>query len=140
MVSREGKPDRLVLGALLFDAVLLVVIELLFLPAYLGGVPFPITTAVAAVTTPLLVSEAARLSRRRGVAAAPLVVWFVAVFVFGLVGPGGDMLLLAGDWRTYLFLAAGALPGALMLGIVQARQGAEPVGAPKSPAEVPDRR
>ncbi|RCW42771.1 hypothetical protein DFQ14_10827 [Halopolyspora algeriensis] len=120
----EVRLDRVVLGALLLDAVLLAMLELLFLPSYLGGVPFPITAAVAAVTTPLLVSEAGRLSPRRGVAAAPLIVWFGTVFVFGLFGPGGDVLLLAGDWRTYLFLAGGALPGALMLGIVQARQGA----------------
>lgn len=126
----SGEPgfDRVVFGALLLDAVLLAMIEMLFLPSYLGGVQFPITTAVAAVTTPLLISEAGRLSRRRGVAAAPLIAWFGTVFVFGLLGPGGDMLLPAGDWRTYLFLAAGALPGALMLGNVQARRSAEPVG------------
>lgn len=113
--------DRLAIGFLLLDAVLLAVLELLFLPSYIGDVQFPITTALAAVTTPLLVSQAGRLSRRRGVAAAPLVVWFVTVFVFGVFGPGGDMVLLQ-DWRTYLLLAVGTLPSAVMLGIVQARQ------------------
>lgn len=119
--------DRVTIGVLLLDAVLLAVIELLFLPSYLGGVQFPITMAVAAVTTPLLVSEAARLSTARGVAVAPLLAWFLTVFAFGAFGPGGDVLLLAGDWRTYLFLAAGALPSALMLGIVQARRGVDAV-------------
>lgn len=114
--------DRVTIGVLLLDAVLLAIVELLFLPAYLGDVQFPITTAVAAVTTPLLVSEAARWSPHRSVALAPLLVWFATVFVFGVFGPGGDVLLLAQDWRTYLFLAAGTLPSALMLGAVQARQ------------------
>ncbi|MDR7302815.1 hypothetical protein [Haloactinomyces albus] len=127
MTSRGRVLDRVVIGFLLLDAVLLAVLELLFLPSYLGDMPFPSTTALAAVTTPLLVAQAGKLSRRRGVAAAPLVAWFVTVFVFGLAGPGGDVLLLANDWRTYLFLAAGAIPGALMLGIVQGRRGVEPV-------------
>lgn len=120
--------DRLTIGFLLLDAVLLAVVELLFLPSYLGDVQFPITTAVAAVTTPLLVSEAGRLSSRRAVAPAPLLVWFATVFVFGIFGPGGDVVLLAQDWRTYLFLAAGTVPSALMLGVVQARQNVRTTG------------
>ncbi len=123
--------DRIAIGALLLDAVLLAILELLFLPSYIGQVQFPITTAVAAVTTPLLVSQAARLSSRPGVAAAPLIVWFVALFVFGAFGPGGDVLLLGGDWRTYLLLGAGAVPGALMLGVVRGRQTIEGVGGPR---------
>lgn len=114
---------RVVFGFLLLDAVLLAVIELLFLPLYLGGVPFPITAAVAAVTTPLLVSEAARLSSRRGVAAAPFVVWLITLFVFGVFGPGGDMVLSGNDWRSFLLLAAGSLPSVIMLAIVSARAG-----------------
>ncbi|MBA8822926.1 hypothetical protein FHX42_000255 [Saccharopolyspora lacisalsi] len=123
--------DRVTIGALLLDAVLLAILELLFLPSYIGQVQFPITAAVAAVTTPLLVSQAARLSSRPGVVAAPLIVWFVTLFVFGAFGPGGDVLLLGGDWRTYLLLGAGAVPGALMLGIVRGRQTVEGVGSPR---------
>ena len=73
----------MVFGFLLLDAVLLALIELFFLPGYIGTVQFPITAAVAAVTTPLLVAEAARLSPRRRIAGAPLVVWFATVLVFG---------------------------------------------------------
>lgn len=112
----------MVFGFLLLDAVLLAVIELLFLPLYLGGVQFPVTAALAAVTTPLLVSEAARLSSRRG-AAAPFVVWLLTVFVFGVLGPGGDMVLIGNDWRSFLLLGAGSLPSVIMLGIVSARTG-----------------
>lgn len=118
--------DRLVFGLLLVDAVLLAVLELMYLPLRIGSVQFPITAAVAAVTTPLLVSAAGRLSSHRGVAAAPMVVWFVTAFAFGGFGPGGDMVLLGNDWRTLLLLVGGALPSAMMLGIVLARnRGAE---------------
>lgn len=116
--------DRVVFGFLLLDAVLLALLELLFLPLYLGSVPFPITAAVAVVTTPLLVSEAARLSSRRGVAAGPFVVWLLTVFVFGALGPGGDMVLAGNDWRAFLLLGAGSLPSVIMLAIVSARAGA----------------
>lgn len=112
---------RVVFGFLLLDAVLLAVIELLFLPLYLGSVPFPITAAIAGVTTPLLVSEAARLSPRRGAVAAPFVVWLLTVFVFGIFGPGGDMVLIASAWRSFLLLGAGSVPSVIMLGIATAR-------------------
>ena len=115
--------DRVLFGFLLLDAVVLAVVELLYLPLRLGGVQFPITAAVAAVTTPLLVSAAGRLSPRRRVAVAPFAVWFLTVFVFGLFGPGGDIVLI-GDWRALLFIGAGALPSAMMLGVVTARNAA----------------
>jgi hypothetical protein len=120
--------DRVVFGVLLADAVLLAVVELMFLPSYIGGMQFPITAAVAAVTTPLLVSEAGRLAPRRSVAGAPLVVWFGTLLVFGASGPGGDVLLLGNDWRTLLLIGAGALPSAVMLGNVLAREKARTNG------------
>lgn len=121
--------DRLVFGFLLVDAVLLAVLELLYLPLYIGSVQFPIAALVAAATTPLLVSAAGRLSSHRGVAAAPLVVWFVTALAFGGFGPGGDMVLLGNDWRTLLLLVGGALPSAVMLGMVLARNQAAGRGA-----------
>lgn len=112
--------DRLVFAVLLLDALLLAVVELMFLPLYLGDVQFPITAAVAVVTTPLLVAEAGRLSPRRRVAAAPLLVWFVALVVLGIAGPGGDMVLI-NDWRALLLIGGGTLPSAMMLGVVLGR-------------------
>ena len=115
--------DRLVFAFLLVDAVVLAIVEVLFLPLYIGDVPFPITAALAVVTTPLLVVEAGRLAPRRRVAAAPLVVWFAVVFVLGTMGPGGDMVLLGSDWRSLLLIGGGTLPSAMMLGVVLARHG-----------------
>lgn len=119
--------DRLLFALLLLDSVVLAVIELLFLPLRfdgyllpdLGGFPLPITVLLAAVTTPLLVSVASKLTPRLSLAAAPLLVWILALGVFGLAGPGGDLVLIQ-DWRSLLLLAAGALPAAMTLGGVRA--------------------
>lgn len=116
--------DRVLFGFLLLDTVLLALVELFYLPSWIGEVQFPITTAVAAVTTPLLVAACGRLSPRRSVAGAPLVLWFATIFVFGLFGPGGDVMLLGDDWRTLLLVFSGTLPSALMLGIVLGKQAA----------------
>ncbi|WP_019853210.1 hypothetical protein [Actinopolyspora mortivallis] len=113
--------DRVTLAVLVLDAVLLAVLELFFLPSYLGSVQFPVTVAVAVVTNPMLVSLAARFSTGGLAAAAPLVAWFATVFVLGTLGPGGDMLLPAEDWRSYLLIGGGTLPAAAMLGIVRGR-------------------
>lgn len=118
----------LTLAVLVLDAVVLAVVELLFLPLRfdgyllpyaLGGMPLPVSVLVAALTTPWLVSVAGRLSPRMVVAAAPLIGWILAVAVFGMFGPGSDLVLIA-DWRSLLLFACGALPSAIVLGRVLA--------------------
>jgi hypothetical protein len=119
--------DRVLLGVLMLDAVVLAVVQLLFLPLAfdgyllpnLGGLPFPLMPVLAAVTTPWLVATAGRLSPRLLVAAAPLLAWVVTMAGFGMFGPGGDLLLIA-DWRSLLLFACGALPSAIVLGRVLA--------------------
>jgi hypothetical protein len=54
------------------------------------------------------------------VAAVPLVFWVLAIGVFGVAGPGGDVLLPA-DWRSALLLGGGLFPAALVLGRALAR-------------------
>jgi hypothetical protein len=118
----------LTLAVLVVDAVVLAVVELLFLPLRfdgyllpytLGGVSVPVSALVAALTTPWLVRVAGTLSSRVLVAASPLLAWIVAVAVFGMFGPGGDVVLTA-DWRAMLLFACGALPSAIVLGRVLA--------------------
>jgi hypothetical protein len=119
--------DRVLLAVLVLDAVVLAVVELLFLPLAfdgyllpnLHGLPLPLMPAVAALSTPWLVSTAGVLAPRLAVAAAPLLAWIVAIAWFGMFGPGGDLLLVA-DWRSLLLFAAGALPSAIVLGRVLA--------------------
>lgn len=112
--------DRAELVVLLVDAVLLAVLELFLLPLWIGGVPFPVTALLAAVTVPLLVRRAAKLGTGLLVAASPAVVWLLAILVFGLGGPGGDQVLLP-DWRTLVLVGLGLLPAAVVLGSVTAR-------------------
>ncbi len=105
----------LVVLVLMVDAAVLAALELLYLPLHVGGVPFPVTILVAAVTTPWLVRAAARTGGWGGVAAAPLVTWVLCVLGFGVAGPGGDVLLPV-DWRSFVLLASGMFPGAVALG------------------------
>jgi hypothetical protein len=118
----------LVLAVLVVDAVVLAVVELMFLPLRfdgyllpnaLGGLPVPVSALVAAVTTPWLVTVAGTLAPRMLVAAAPLFGWILAVAAVGMFGPGGDLVLIA-DWRSLLLFACGALPSAVVLGKVLA--------------------
>jgi len=119
--------DRVLVAVLMLDAVVLAVVELLFLPLAfdgyllpnLDGLPLPLMPALAAVSTPWLVATAGTLSPRLAVAAAPLFAWIVAMAWFGMFGPGGDLLLTA-DWRSLLLFAGGALPSAIVLGRVLA--------------------
>ncbi|MGH3437529.1 MAG: hypothetical protein ACRDRN_13790 [Sciscionella sp.] len=118
--------DRFEVALLMFDAIVLAVLELFFLMLRFdgtllpqaGGWPFPVTALLAAVTVPLLVRRASRISPRGLVAGAPLYSWLLVVVLLGaLSGPGGDVLLMP-DWRPLLLIAAGLLPGAVALGTV----------------------
>lgn len=116
--------DALLLTFVLLNAVWLAMLELFFLPLYIGSVAAPLSVLVAAVTTPWLVSQAGAVADRIGlsarVAAVPLVLWLATVAGFGLFGPGGDTVLVL-DWRGLALLAAGTVPGALALGLALGR-------------------
>ena len=133
-----GSARVLLLLLLCVEAAVLAVLETMFLPLRfdgtllpkLGDYPFPIMIAVAAVTTPLLVSWAASLSERVLTAASPLLVWFLTMMVFSYFEPGrvtGSVLLLQ-DWRGLLMFAGGALTGAVAVGAVMARNAAHRPG------------
>ncbi|SFP35005.1 hypothetical protein SAMN05421810_102331 [Amycolatopsis arida] len=133
-MTASGAVRFALLALLVLDAVLLSTLELLYLPLRLDGlilprlgdVPFPVTVVLAALTTPLLVTSAARLVHPRA-AIVPLAVWVVTVLSVGLLGPGGDLVLLA-DWRTLLLLAGGVLPAAVALGGTLGRARARTAG------------
>ncbi|GAA0605063.1 hypothetical protein GCM10010174_22250 [Kutzneria viridogrisea] len=124
----RGFGDWLVLAALVLDAVLLAVVELVYLPLRfdgvllpdLGGFPFPVTVLLAAVSTPLLVLAAARLSPKLPVAAAPGFAWLLITLWLMLGGPGGGFGVYP-DWRVLVLLGAGSLPSAVVLGGVLGR-------------------
>jgi hypothetical protein len=119
---RRAMSRQAIFALLLLDALLLALLELFFLPLRLDGTllpdlgafPVPVTALVAAVTTPLLVVQTAKLVSPRA-SFAPLVLWVLVMVVVGLMGPGGDVVLIQ-DWRALVLLAFGALPGAMVLG------------------------
>ncbi|MBB5852730.1 hypothetical protein ACFQ05_05510 [Amycolatopsis umgeniensis] len=114
--------QRWLLVLLSFDAFLLGLLELFFLPLRLDGVvlpelgdfPFPVTVVLAVITTPLLVRTTAKVVRP-SFSVIPLLVWVLVVLGMGVTGPGGDLVLIQ-DWRALLLIGGGALPGALALG------------------------
>lgn len=120
MSQHGGRPLLVVLW---LDAVILAILEVFFLPLRLdgsllpeiGGVPFPVTALVAALTTPWLVAAAARISPRSPVAGSPLLVWLAVLLAAWFITPGGVSALLP-DWRSLLLLGAGAIPAAAVLG------------------------
>ncbi|RSM86983.1 hypothetical protein DMH04_12105 [Kibdelosporangium aridum] len=117
------------LVGLLLLSLALTLIELLYLPLrfdgallpMVGGLPFPISAVVAAVTLPWLIKRARRISPRLLVAGSPLWIWLLGVLVAAFPGPGGDVVLI-GDWRALLLLGCGALAGSITLGGMLGRQ------------------
>ncbi|WP_414939503.1 hypothetical protein [Amycolatopsis sp. cmx-11-51] len=113
---------RWMLVVLCFDAFLLGLLELFFLPLRLDGIvlpklgdaPFPVTVVLAVITTPLLVRTTAKVVQP-SFSVIPLLVWVLVVLGMGVTGPGGDLVLVQ-DWRALLLIGGGALPGALALG------------------------
>jgi hypothetical protein len=114
--------QRGLLALLAFDAVLLGLLELFFLPLRLDGnllprlgdIPFPVAILLGMISTPWLVATTAKLVRP-GLSWVPLAVWVLVILGVGLAGPGGDLVLLQ-DWRALVLLAGSALPAAMVLG------------------------
>lgn len=110
-----GWAGGLTVALLVFDAVLLAVVELMFLPLRIGGVAFPVTILLAAFSTPWLVRTAASLGGGGFATGVPLATWVATLLVFGASGPGGDVLFPA-DWRSLALLGGGLFPAAVALG------------------------
>jgi hypothetical protein len=124
------KADRidtlLVLGVMLIDIVLLAIVEMMFVTLRIGGVPVPISSILALISTPWLVRRTADLPTGTLGGVSVFLAWVGTTVVLGFTGPGGDVLLPEG-WTSQLLLAAGALPGALALGrAIRARRDAYP--------------
>ncbi|BBF99913.1 MULTISPECIES: hypothetical protein [Pseudonocardia] len=103
---------RAPLAALLFlISILLVAFQLMFQMLYIGPVPVPVGTVIVLVSLPWLVHvTVTEISPTTAGAAAPVLLWFAAVLVLGMFGPGGDVLLPE-TWQSLLLLVAGAATG-----------------------------
>ncbi|MEU5691539.1 hypothetical protein [Actinosynnema sp. NPDC020468] len=121
--------SRVALAVVSVEAFVLAVLEIFFLPWRWDGTllpafndwPFPVAVLVAVVTTPALVVAASWYARSTLGALSPLLVWLVTLLVFGLFGPGGDVMLL-NDWRSLALFAGGSLPSAIAVGAFLGRR------------------
>lgn len=107
-----------VLAVLTVDGVLSAVVGALFLPLYLGPVPFPISALLSGLVNAALVWAALQWTESPRVAALPLFAWLLVVFSLVLAGPemdiviGGSGLMAA---SPLLLMVLGALPPGLVL-------------------------
>ncbi|MFC8044250.1 hypothetical protein [Nocardia sp. NPDC057353] len=96
----------IILVVLTVDAVITLLLEVLYLPTYLGSVAFPISALVAGAVNTALVYAASTVSDRTVLQLLPLIVWTLGFLVCATTGPGGDMLL-GSTWQTLLLLLCG---------------------------------
>ncbi|MFB7722606.1 MULTISPECIES: hypothetical protein [unclassified Nocardia] len=143
-VGLGSVPGRPWVGAaiglfLTVDALITLVLEVLYLPIYVGhanapmsepvlaaaaplaststtagAIPLPITALLAGVVNVLLVMGMSVVSRRIPVMIIPLTVWTLGFLVCASSGPGGDALLIS-DWPTMALLLCGLVPPGLYL-------------------------
>ncbi|WP_067572366.1 hypothetical protein [Nocardia acidivorans] len=121
------------------DALITLVLEVLYLPIYAGhahvpasqpvlaaaaplastpttagAIALPITALLAGVVNVLLVMGMSVVSERIPVMVIPLTVWTLGFLVCASGGPGGDALLIS-DWPTMALLLCGLVPPGLYL-------------------------
>jgi hypothetical protein len=107
-----------VLAVLTVDGVLSAVAGSVFLPLYLGPVPFPISALLSGLVNAALVWAALQWHRSLRVAALPLLAWLLVVFVLVIFGPDGGVVLGGAGIAAVtplLLMVLGALPPALIL-------------------------
>ncbi len=108
----------MVLALLAVDGVISALTGALFLPLYLGAVPFPISALASGLVNLALVWAAVHWTDSARLAALPLLTWLVTVAALTLGGPGGDIVFGGPGVMAYsvlVFLALGAAPPALFL-------------------------
>jgi hypothetical protein len=96
----------------------LALVEVLWLPWRVGGVPVPVSVLAAVAGNLLLVGAAHRLSGSRLVAVLPALTWLGVALAAASRRPEGDLLLPGGDAVTQTLNL-----GFLFLGVVSAALG-----------------
>jgi len=94
------------------DGVLSAVCGALFLPSYIGSIPFPASALGSGLLNAALVWAASRWTSRNLVAGLPVWTWLLTVFVLARPGPGGDVVFAGRgvtEYSPFLLLAAGVL-------------------------------
>ncbi len=103
-----------IISVLVLDALITLVLEVLYLPTYINTVAFPLSAVLAGVVNILLVMGVRSITHRVGVMILPLAAWTFGFLLCSVSGPGGD-ILLGSDWRTLLLLFCGLVPPLLYI-------------------------
>lgn len=101
-----------ILALLAVDGVLSAIVGALFLPSYVGSIPFPISALASGLVNAVLVWAATHWTSRNAVAALPVWTWLLTVFMMARPGPGGDVVFAGRgitEYSPFLLLAAGTL-------------------------------
>lgn len=116
---RPGLLDRLGVGVLCLCALLAGLLELLFVPLYVGGSVLPLAVLGACVGNVVLPRMARSLVDSTAASLAPFLVWLAVVLVLGLAPrEEGDVVLPgngAGEWVAYGVLLGGAVAGTVTI-------------------------
>lgn len=107
-----------VLTLLAVDGAFCAIATALFLPSYLGALPFPISAVIGGLVNAALVWAATHWTDSLRVAALPLWTWLATVAVMTLGGPGDDMIFAGRGVMAYAVLAmivVGSAPPARVL-------------------------
>ncbi|MFC9996695.1 hypothetical protein [Nocardia sp. NPDC127526] len=136
---RRNWLNGVIAGLLVLDALVTLVLEVLFLPIYAGhanvpqaqpllaeaaplaanltagAIPVPLTALAAAVVNVLLVAGMASVSNNLGLIVTPLTVWTLGYLYLAMfAGPGNDVVLIQ-DWPSMLLLVCGLFPAGFYL-------------------------
>jgi hypothetical protein len=109
---------RVVLTLLAVDGVLSALAASLFLPVYIGAVPFPISALVSGLVNVALVWAALQWTSSPRLAALPLWTWLLTVAGLSFGGPGDDIVLGGAGVMAYaalILVVLGASPPAWVL-------------------------
>ncbi|WP_068274247.1 hypothetical protein [Aldersonia kunmingensis] len=106
--------DRVTLGVLVFDGFLSAVIGVLFLPSYIGAIPFPISAVASGIVNVALVFGARSITGPTRRAGWPLIGWCFGFLLCTFGGPGGD-IVLPQSWQSLLMLAFGLGPAGYLV-------------------------
>ncbi|GAA2427716.1 hypothetical protein A7G45_29800 [Mycolicibacterium llatzerense] len=107
-----------VLGVLALDGALSAIAGALFLPLYLGPVPFPISALISGLVNAALVWAALQWTTNSRLAALPMWVWLSTVVILLLGGPGDDVVFGGRgimQASPLIFLLLGATPPGAVL-------------------------
>ncbi|WP_062973278.1 hypothetical protein [Nocardia flavorosea] len=106
----NGIPGPLIIAVLVIDAVIALVLEVLYLPLYIGTVPVPITAILAGPVNLALVWAVATVSTRLSILFLPVGAWLAAFLIAASRGPGGDYPLRSDLPTLLLFLSGAVVP------------------------------